>query len=146
MISSALTREPIDVTRLISIAASNDAGALSLFVGTVRDINGGRRVLRIEYTAYEAMAETELARIVSEAAGRFDITALAVEHRIGTLELGDASVAIISAAPHRRAAIACTGHVIDEIKKRVPIWKREHYADGTREWVDPTKVAANVAV
>ena len=141
-----ITREPIDLAKLIRTAGSPDAGACSVFVGTVRNVNDGRAVLRIEYSAYEAMAETELAGIVAEAADSFDITALVVEHRIGTLELCDASVAVVSAAPNRNAAIACTTYVIDEIKKRVPIWKLEHYADGSREWVDPTNAAPKAAV
>ncbi len=75
----------------------------------------------------------------SDAGARFGAPAVVVEHRIGPLELGDVSVAIVSASAHREQAIECTRFVIEEIKKRVPIWKREHYADGTREWVDPTR-------
>jgi len=84
------------------------------------------------------MAEAELRQIVAEAADRFGVTSLIVEHRIGVLSLGETSVAIAAAHAHRAPAFDCTRYVIEEIKKRVPIWKMEHYIDGTREWVDPT--------
>ena len=145
MIRSAILREPIDVARLISSAAAPEAGALSVFVGTVRNRNDGRGVVGIEYSAYEPMAEKELERITTDASERFDINALIVEHRIGALSIGDASVVVVTGAEHRSAAMECTRFVIDEIKKRVPIWKLEQYADGTREWVDPTAAASSVA-
>ncbi|MDQ6871233.1 MAG: molybdenum cofactor biosynthesis protein MoaE, partial [Gemmatimonadota bacterium] len=99
----------------------------------------GRSVSAIEYSAYKSMASLELERIVDEAEARFGISALVVEHRIGLLAVGDVSVAIAAAHPHRASVLDCTRYVIEEIKKRVPIWKKEHYADGTREWLDPTR-------
>jgi molybdopterin synthase catalytic subunit len=144
MIRTGLVRQAIDVAKLISDATSAEAGALSVFVGTVRNRNDGRPVLGIEYSAYEPMAEKELERIAADATNRFDINGLAVEHRIGALSIGDASVAIVATAEHRAAAIECTRFVIDEIKTRVPIWKLEHYADGSLEWVDPTVSASSV--
>jgi molybdopterin synthase catalytic subunit len=87
------------------------------------------------------MASAELERILDEAEARFGVSALIVEHRIGLLGLGDVSVAIGAAHAHRAPALDCTRYVIEEIKKRVPIWKKEHYTDGTREWVDPTRAA-----
>ena len=104
-----------------------------------RHTNDDRSVTGIDYSAYTAMAESELEAILAEAQDRFGVTALVVEHRIGVLGLGDVSVAIAAAHPHRAPALDCTRFVIDEIKKRVPIWKLEHYVDGTREWVDPTR-------
>lgn len=138
MIRSAIVDHEIDVTALIAEVSSNDAGAVSVFIGTVRDLSEGRSVERLEYEAYRAMAETELTDVVHEAAEKFEISSLVAEHRIGELDIGDVSVAIASAHAHRAAAIECTRFVIEEIKKRVPIWKREHFVDGTREWVDPT--------
>ncbi len=138
MIRSAIVDREIDITALIAEVRSNDSGAVSLFIGTVRDLSEGRSVERLEYEAYRAMAEAELADVVHEASEKFEISSLAAEHRIGTLDVGDVSVAIAAAHAHRAAAIECTRFVIEEIKKRVPIWKREHFADGTREWVDPT--------
>jgi molybdopterin synthase catalytic subunit len=138
--ASILTRE-IDPASLINEVSSPQYGAISLFVGTVREVNEGRSVSAIEYSAYKSMASAELDRILDEAEARFGISALVVEHRIGLLGLGAVSVAIAAAHVHRAPALECTRYVIEEIKKRVPIWKKEHYADGTREWVDPTRAA-----
>ncbi len=138
--ASILTSE-IDPASLINEVSSPQYGAISLFVGTVREVNEGRSVSAIEYSAYKSMASAELERILDEAEARFGVSALVVEHRIGLLGLGDVSIAIVAAHPHRVPALDCTRFVIEEIKKRVPIWKKEHYADGTREWVDPTRAA-----
>jgi molybdopterin synthase catalytic subunit len=138
--ASIISRE-IDPASLLNEVSSPQYGAISLFVGTVRDVNEGRGVSAIEYSAYQSMATAELERILDEADARFGVSALVVEHRIGLLGLGDISVAIAAAHPHRAPALDCTRYVIEEIKKRVPIWKKEHYADGTREWVDPTRAA-----
>jgi molybdopterin synthase catalytic subunit len=138
--ASIISRE-IDPASLLTEVSSPQYGAISLFVGTVRDVNEGRGVSAIEYSAYQSMATAELERILDEADARFGVSALVVEHRIGLLGLGDISVAIATAHPHRAPALDCTRYVIEEIKKRVPIWKKEHYADGTREWVDPTRAA-----
>lgn len=135
---TALVTRRIDVTALLHEVASPAHGATSLFLGTVRDVNDGRGVTGIEYSAYAAMAEAELARIASEAVARFGVDALVVEHRTGELGLGDVSVAIAVAHAHRASALDATRFVIEELKKRVPIWKREHYTDGAREWVDPS--------
>jgi len=138
--ASILTGE-IDPASLINEVSSPQYGAISLFVGTVREVNEGRSVSAIEYSAYKSMASAELERILDEAEARFGVSALVVEHRIGLLGLGDVSIAIVAAHPHRAPALDCTRFVIEEIKKRVPIWKKEHYADGTRDWVDPTRAA-----
>jgi molybdopterin synthase catalytic subunit len=143
--SSIITRE-IDPASLISEVASPEHGAISVFIGTVRDVNEGRSVSSMEYSAYTSMAESELERILDEAEERFGVSSLVVEHRIGVLGLGDVSVAIAAAHQHRAPALDCTRYVIEEIKKRVPIWKMEHYADGTREWVDPTRAGQVSAV
>jgi len=131
----------IDPASLIDEVSSPQYGAISLFIGTVREVNEGRSVSGIEYSAYKSMASAELERILDEAVERFGISALVVEHRIGLLGLGEVSVTIAAAHPHRAPALDSTRFVIEEIKKRVPIWKKEHYADGTREWVDPTRAA-----
>ena len=132
----ALVREPIDVTRLIQRVSSHAAGAIASFLGTVREVNDGRDVTGIEYSAYEEMAERELRTIVAEATSAHTKMAVAVEHRLGELSLGEVSIAIVVAHPHRAPALDACRDVIEQIKKRVPIWKREHYADGTRAWVD----------
>jgi molybdopterin synthase catalytic subunit len=138
MSRAAIVTREIDVAALMAEVRSSDFGAVSLFVGTVRDVNDGRRVSAIDYSAYTSMAESELASIIAEGADRFGVSAIVVEHRVGSLAIGDVSVAIVAAHTHRAPALDCTRFVIEEIKHRVPIWKREHYADGTREWIDPT--------
>ena len=135
----AIVSREITPAALIAEVQSVEFGAISLFVGTVRDTNDGRNVTAIDYSAYTEMAESELEKIIAEAQDRFGVTALVVEHRVGALALGDVSVAIAAAHAHRGPALESTRFVIEEIKKRVPIWKREHYIDGRREWVDPTQ-------
>jgi molybdopterin synthase catalytic subunit len=139
---TALVEQPIDPAALLKEVAHAGAGATCLFLGTVRDLNDGRAVTGIEYTAYRAMAAQELHAIAVGAAELFGTTALVVEHRIGTLALGDISVAIAAAHPHRAQAFDAARMVIEEIKRRTPIWKRERYADGSHEWVDPAHGAA----
>ena len=102
----------------------------------MREVNEDRAVTGIEYSAYEEMAEREMRRIVSDAGARFKNVAIALEHRLGQLSLGDVSVAIVVAHAHRAPALDACRFVIEELKKHVPIWKREHYADGSRAWVD----------
>jgi molybdopterin synthase catalytic subunit len=134
----AIVHGPIDVAGLLAQARDPACGAVALFMGTVRAHNDGRAVKGIEYRAYEAMAEAELSRIVTEAAERHAVEHLLVQHRIGDLVVGDVSVAIVAADAHRGPALRAMEQVIEELKRRVPIWKRELYADGTREWIDPT--------
>jgi molybdopterin synthase catalytic subunit len=133
-----LTRAPIDATALIARVARPAHGAVLLFLGIVRDVNDGRTVTGMEYSAYEAMAERELAAIAEEARSRFAGTDVAIQHRLGDLGLEEASVGIAVAHAHRRTAYDVSRWLIEELKRRVPIWKREHYLDGTREWVDPS--------
>ena len=135
---TAIVEHPIDSAALIAEVASHANGATLLFLGTVREVNDGRDVTGMEYSAYRGMAERELAEIVREAVERFGTDDVVVEHRVGSLELGEASVAIAVAHPHRGEAYDASRYGIEELKKRVPIWKLEHYVDGTREWVDPT--------
>jgi molybdopterin synthase catalytic subunit len=136
---SALVRRPIDPAGLLSEVQRSCNGASVLFVGTVRELNDGRSVTGMEYTAYETMAQRELDQIVDEAANRFATHDVVVEHRLGSLDIGEVSVAIVAAHPHRARAFDAARYVIEELKRRVPVWKREHYVDGTREWIDPTQ-------
>ena len=136
--SVSLTREPLDVAAVGALVAHGGAGATSLFVGTVRDVHEGRGVLRIDYEAYEPMAEAELLAVARDVVARHAGVRVAIAHRIGTLEVGEASVVIATSHGHRAAAIAACSDAIEELKCRVPIWKREYFVDGTVEWVDPT--------
>jgi molybdopterin synthase catalytic subunit len=115
------------------------AGATALFLGTVRNTDAGRAVTGIDYHAYAGMANRYLAAIVAEASQRYGTCAIRAEHRVGYLGLGEISVAIAASHARRAPAFAAARYVIEEVKRRVPIWKREHYADGTREWVDPAR-------
>lgn len=132
---SAIVDHPIDPTALMAEVAGPSCGAVVLFVGSVREVNDGRAVTGIEYSAYREMAERELAAIMVETDTRFAGVRIAVEHRLGSLGLGEASIVIAAAHAHRALAYDASRHVIEETKRRVPIWKREHYADGAREWV-----------
>jgi len=133
-VSARITEEPIQTDRLLDLGSRAD-GALLLFVGRVRDHNDGRSVARIRYEAYAEMAERELEAILREAADRCEVTRIEAVHRTGELEIGEASVAIAVASPHRAAAFEASRYVIEEIKKRLPVWKREAYADGSDAWV-----------
>jgi molybdopterin synthase catalytic subunit len=135
---AALVREPIDPVRVVEGVAGPSNGAVLLFLGVVRDVNDGRAVTGIEYAAYESMALRELQAIADEAAALHATDDVAVVHRLGELGIEETSVAIAVAHPRRDGAYAASRWVIEELKRRVPIWKREHYADGTREWVDPS--------
>jgi molybdopterin synthase catalytic subunit len=135
----AIVSAPIDVAALLARVQAPGVGAISLFLGTVRDLNDGRPVSGMEYEAYAPMAESELRTIAEETCGRHAGLRLVVEHRVGTLDIGEASVAIVAAHPHRAQAMDAARDVIESLKQRVPIWKREHYLSGDREWIDPTK-------
>ena len=133
---AALVTRPLDVAALVAEVAHPGTGATTLFVGTVRDQHEGRAVSGIDYEAYGPMALRELETILAEAAERFATDRIVVEHRLGRLAVTEASIAIAVAAPRRVAALEAQRYVIEAVKARVPIFKREHYVDGTRAWVD----------
>jgi molybdopterin synthase catalytic subunit len=135
--AARLHRDVIDPLALLRAVGRPANGAILLFIGVVREVNDGRSVTGIEYSAYEPMAAAELAAIAREAGDRFSTPDIAIEHRLGDLDLEDASVGIAVAHPHRGVAYDASRWIIEELKRRVPIWKRERYVDGTREWVDP---------
>ena len=142
---ASLVRDPIDPMALVRAVSNPSNGALIVFLGAVRQLNEGRAVTGIEYAAYEAMALSELRAIVAEGAAKFDTADVVVEHRLGELAVEEISVGIAVGHSHRDTAYALSRWVIEELKRRVPIWKREHYVDGTREWVDPSGHAVEVA-
>lgn len=135
-IRTALVEHPLDPTALLAEVADTGSGASTLFVGTVRRTNQGRAVTGIDYSAYAPMAEREMATIATETRERFGTERIVVEHRLGTLRLGEASIVIAVSHARRAAAMDAQRYLIEEIKQRVPVWKREHYADGERSWVD----------
>ncbi len=136
--ASRVIRDPIDAAALLASCAGPSDGAALLFLGVVRDHNEGRDVGHLDYEAFAPMAERVLDQIVAEARERWETGSMAVVHRIGRLEIGDASVAIAVAAPHRGDAYDASRYIIEELKKRAPIWKREGYLDGESEWLGGT--------
>lgn len=141
MREASVTPEPISAARLVDGLPGTGQGAVVCFEGRVRDRNDGRRVRSLRYEAYEEMARDVLREIAAEAADRHGAEAIAVSHRTGVLVPGDVSVAVAAAAPHRDPAFAAARHAIEEIKRRLPIWKLEAYEDGTERWLDGTPPA-----
>ena len=133
-----LTHGPIDTAALLARAARPDCGALALFLGTSRDHHEGRRVLRLGYEGYEPMALDALAKLERDAVERFEIAGCAIVHRLGDVPIAEASGAVIVAAAHRGPAFDACRWVMDELKRTVPIWKKEFYAEGGEGWVTGT--------
>lgn len=136
MVWSDVTFEPIRADDVLDKVGGPEAGAVALFLGVVRNANEGRAVSGMEYEGYAAMARDELSAIVAEAAQRTESGRVAAVHRLGALKVGEASVAIAVSSPHRAPAFDAARHVIEEIKKRLPVWKREHYVDGEPAWLE----------
>ncbi|MEZ5939959.1 MAG: molybdenum cofactor biosynthesis protein MoaE [Planctomycetaceae bacterium] len=132
-----LTHDPIDYTALTEQVRSHDSGAVLLFLGTVREMTQGRRTLALDYDAYPEMALKQMQLLADEAQANWPITKLGIVHRLGHLELGDISVAIAVSTPHRHQAYDAGRFLIDELKIRVPVWKKENWDDGSTEWVHP---------
>lgn len=137
----AITTEPLDPAALAASVARRlegapaSAGAVASFLGTVRNENQGRRVERLEYEAYEPLAVKSFERIAAEAAERWPDTRVAVHHRVGALSVGEASVAVAAASPHRADAFAACRYAIERVKQIAPIWKHEFFAGGDA-WIE----------
>ena len=132
---AAITTERLDLKALIEAVAAPNAGGIATFLGVVRDHNQGRRVLHLVYEAYEPLAERALQRILDEAHGRWPSVLIAIHHRIGHLAIGEASVAIAAASPHRADAFAACRYAIERVKQIVPIWKHEYF-EGGDVWIE----------
>jgi len=132
-----LVHGPIDPAALLAAVADAAAGGNVLFLGTTRGITDGVVTSRLEYDAHAPMAATLLAELRDEAVLRFGLAGCAVQHRLGGVAVGEASVAIAASAPHRREAFAAAEWLIDRIKREVPIWKCEETPDGGRTWIHP---------
>ena len=132
-----LTTEPIDTNRVLAAAGSPAAGAVVLFLGTVRAVTEGRETAALDYECYPEMAERKLAELESSARARWPVINCVLVHRLGRLEPGEVSVAVAVSTPHRAEAFAAGQWLIDSLKQVVPIWKKENFADGTTEWVHP---------
>lgn len=132
-----LTDDTIDVAAVIDGVRCPAAGAVVLFLGTVREATGQRRTSSLEYECYAEMAEKKLAELEAEARARWPLEECTIVHRLGHLPVGETSVAIAVSAAHRRPAFEAGQWLIDRIKEVVPIWKKENYVDGTSDWVHP---------
>ena len=128
-----LTRDPLDVGDLLTEVQSPERGGTCVFLGTVRNDAG---VTSIDYSAYESMAVEEIERILAEARERWPRSRVMLQHRLGVIPVGEASIAIAAAAPHRDEAFAACRYAIEEVKKRLPVWKKELRGDGSEQWVE----------
>jgi len=145
MIHASIQQSPIDPAAVVEQVGHDEDGAVLLFVGVVRDHADGRAVTGMRYEAFEEMAVDVLETIAQEAAGHLGTDRVAVVHRVGDLSIGDASVAIAVSSPHRADAYDASRYVIEEIKKRLPIWKKEHYVEGDDAWVEGSVPPVNSA-
>jgi len=149
MVHAALVHTAIDTAEVLARVGAPEDGAVLLFLGTVRNHADGETVDGMTYESYERMAAPVLSEIAHEAAEKLGTDRVAVVHRVGELAIGEVSVAIAVSSPHRAQAYDASRYVIEEIKKRLPVWKREHYTDGRSEWVagvQPVAARAGSAV
>jgi len=129
-----LSDTPLSLDAVVAEVADEEAGAIATFVGTTRRQSRGREVLHLEYEAYEGMAEQVMADLASRLAGLHELSAVAIHHRVGRVDIGETSVVIAVSAPHRAAALSACREAIDELKVSVPLWKKETYVGG-EEWI-----------
>ena len=129
-----LTEAPLSLDAAVQQVARDEAGAVATFLGTVRNRSRERTVLYLEYEAYEGMAEDVMAQLAAELADRHELSAIAIHHRVGRVEIGEPSVVIAVSSPHRAAALAACKEAIDTLKETVPLWKKEVY-EGGEEWI-----------
>lgn len=129
-----LSQTPVSLDAVVAEVAGDGAGAIAAFVGRTRSRSRGREVVRLEYEAFEGMAEAEMERIAAELLDRYELTDVAIHHRVGVVAIGETSVVIAVSAPHRADALAACKEAIDTLKVRVPLWKKEVY-EGGEEWI-----------
>ena len=129
-----ITQEVLDPGKVVELVQDPGAGAIATFVGTTRDHTGDRKVLRLEYEAYRPMADEQLHRVADEMREHWDLTGVAIHHRLGRLEIGEASLLVAVSSAHRQAAFEACHFSIDRIKQIVPIWKKEFF-EGGEVWV-----------
>ncbi|WP_165221211.1 molybdenum cofactor biosynthesis protein MoaE [Aquisphaera insulae] len=132
-----ITESPLDHAAITDRVRSTSAGAVCTFLGTVREMTGERRTIRLEYEAYPEMALKKLAELEAAARARWPIIDVSLVHRVGALELGEISVVVAVSTPHRTDAFEACRWLIDTLKEVVPIWKRESWEDGGEEWIHP---------
>lgn len=133
-----ITSHPIDINDVVAKVVRPEAGAISTFTGIVREFTKGKRTLYLEYQAYQTMAEKKLEEIGKEIDAKWEGTRTAIAHRVGRLDISDIAVVIAVSTPHRKDAFEASRYAIERIKEMVPIWKKEHWEDGTL-WVGDQK-------
>jgi len=138
-----LTYQRIQPDKLLAEAMQASAGAVLLFLGVTREFTAGRQTIKLDYEAYGEMAQRELQRLRDQAMQDWQLIDCKIVHRLGEVPLAEASVAIVVVSPHRKEAFAAGEWLIDRLKETVPIWKCEHWADGTTQWVHPSHAAPN---
>lgn len=132
-----ITNQPIVADQLLKSVQSNSAGASVLFVGTTRQFTNGRETSRLEYECYEAMAIKKMTELHDQARSKWPIELCSIVHRIGPVEIGESSIMVAVSTPHRVDSFQAAQWLVDQLKERVPIWKREHWTDGNQEWIHP---------
>lgn len=130
-----VTREPLDPEKITALVRKDSNGAVVTFLGVTRNHADGRQVLGLEYEAYEEMAVSELEKVRLEVLAKYGIDDMAISHRIGTVDIGQISLVVATASPHRKEAFHACHEAVDLLKERVPIWKKEHFEDGEARWV-----------
>jgi len=132
-----LTNDIIDYTAITESVRSDQAGAAILFIGTVREMTDGRQTVALDYEAYPEMAVAKMSELADEVKQKWPVIGVSIVHRLGHLELGDISVALAVSTPHRGQSFEAGKYLIDRLKEVVPVWKKENWADGSKEWVHP---------
>lgn len=139
-----ITNQPIDTAAVLSSVHSELAGSSVLFVGTTRKFTGEKETTKLEYECYEAMALKQMESLKEQAMVKWPIDKCSIVHRVGVVELGEASIAVAVSTPHRIASFESANWLVDTLKKQVPVWKREHWADGSEAWVHPDEAILEV--
>jgi molybdopterin synthase catalytic subunit len=132
-----ITHQPIATDKVLVSVQSDRAGASVLFVGTTRQFTRDKETLQLDYECYEQMAIKKMQQLRDQALGKWSIIECSIVHRVGRVGLGEASIAVAVSTPHREASFEAAQWLVDMLKKQVPIWKREYWADGSQEWVHP---------
>lgn len=140
-----ITHQPIETDKVLASVQADQAGASVLFVGTTRQFTGEKKTLKLDYECYEKMAIKKMHQIRDQAMEQWPVNECSIVHRVGTIEIGESSIAVAVSTPHRVASFEAAQWLVDTLKKQVPIWKREYWADGTQQWVHPDEAVINQA-
>lgn len=134
-----ITNQPIQTDEVLASVQSDQAGASVLFLGTTRQFTGDKETLKLDYECYEPMAIKKMHQLRDQALGKWPVIECSIVHRVGPVALGEASIVVAVSTPHRVASFEAAQWLVDTLKKQVPIWKREYWADGSQDWVHPNE-------